>query len=419
MAKDLANFSFFPETKSMKLQKGNQIITALLLIAVVALIFLFILKIFSVDIFPKNDQKPTPILPKIDYVPPTPTVPEVDNSYTGPNDGVFNATYVRSVVPVPTGSQYVYYFKGKDLNRYSIADKKSKVVATVPLTPLLFDITSDQKMVIYTSRQRGGTEEYSGAMGDTISLLNLDDKSNTPLYEDPSGNQLEIRSIKFTPDNTKVLFTSNAINVLSLETKKVTTFGTVLKTSFCRVFMTEEISPENIAIVRNGCYEGGQQKVFDLNAQKELGQIATGYVMGGTTMVGFIDSQTLLGFNNEIKEDADFEKPRDVKLGLYSLSGVKKEDLGLLGKDFYPSHLKTVGSNEFQFVVHNAPSEPWSLRNLKINPFSVANPNISFQIVSMIEKKDKTSELWISNSDYTVPVEINNGIVTDSSIIVR
>jgi hypothetical protein len=403
----------------MRLQKGNQIIAALLLIAVIGLTTLFILKIFSVNIIPNNNEKITPTLPKTGYVAPTLSAPEVDNSYTGPSDGVFSATYIRSTIPIPAGSQYVYYFKGKDLNRYSIADKKSKVIASVPLTPLLFDVTNDEKMVIYTSRQRGGTEEYSGAMGDTISLFNINDKSNTPLYEDPSANQLEIRSIKFTPDNSKVLFTSNAINVLSLDNKKVITFGVVPKTSFCRVFMTEEISPENIAIVRNGCYEGGQQKVFDLNAQKELGQIATGYVMGGTTMVGFIDNQTLLGFNNEIKEDADFEKPRDVKLGLYSLGGVKKEDLGVLGKDLYPSHLKAVGVNEFQFTVHNSPSEPWSLRNLKLNPFSVTNPNVSFQIVSMIEKKDKTSELWISNSDYTNPQEINNGLLNDGSIVVK
>jgi hypothetical protein len=37
----------------------------------------------------------------------------------------------------------------------------------------------------------------------------------------------------------------------------------------------------------------------------------------------------------------------------------------------------------------------------------------------MIEKKDKTSELWISNSDYTNPQEINNGLVNDSSVVVK
>jgi hypothetical protein len=336
-----SNISGNMQTKSTVHRKSFvALILIILLVFLTAALFqlLMHLKILKLD----TDKPSVPTPTKINSN--TPTTTSV-NPFSITIDG-FKFPEQASLYPI-LKDQHIYYLKSGDIwkaNLNNNSEITKQMIYKGKGMILDFTISNNEKFLAYSVRKNIYPEMDGASDGDTVIMVNLEDKSEKEIFsQNLEGNQLN--GLKFAPDDAKLYFTNTKIYAYDLVKESVETHTSSAKPySISCFYNPDSFSPTGRYLLLDfGCWEGGKQVVFDTIKNVTVGEFNNGYIGGGVSGLEFLSDATLLGFDNRAPlllpsnpaSDFDYEK-QEWKLGAYSTDGSIMKSLGVykLGYDY-------------------------------------------------------------------------------------
>ena len=227
----------------------------------------------------------------------------------------------------PKEKQALYYLKDGDIwtVKTSNAENEPILFLNTQDNILDFSISNDKNMVAYSVERNGLEEDPFGGSGDTIIIRNLLDETEFELYSYKVAQPLkQILSILFSPDDSKVFFSSESLRVADLDTNTIKKYAEKPHRNICGFYVFEEITPDGkYALVTDGCHEGSSQIIVNTETGKTETVFENG-IIGGITMLGFLNDSLLLGFDNKPTPE---EEGTIAKIGLYNLYGELVKEL--------------------------------------------------------------------------------------------
>ena len=212
------------------------------------------------------------------------------------------------------------------------AQKAAQVAASTISQNILFSVTSPDhslEAVTYltnTNKKTGpndiNAQDFSaGKYGDTVAIRNLKTGELTPVWQDSKDEYLRLYDMRFSPDGTKLFFTSNAVFVYDIASHSVQKiYQAEAANAGCHWLGIASISPDNGSLIINaGCYEGSESFVVSTTGTGVPWNIGTyGYDSAETVAAGYVKA----GYILTLKYGVDTAlNPISTELDVYSADG--------------------------------------------------------------------------------------------------